>query len=324
MSDADFMAGIRSFTGNGASAGVSNDGVITVGRGGYAALIGGTVSNNGQIIVPMGKVALGSGEAATLDLSGDGFLQVAVPTTANGKGALIQNAGSISADGGSVIISAATARDAARNAVNISGLVQATTIEGRGGAIVIGGGEGGKVKVTGKLGGKYALATNLDATSTTYARALIGNNFSGSFDGLGHKVIGLTINATSTDYVGLIGYLLGSNSSVSNIGMVGVSVTGTAGGAAGGLVGRNQDGTVQGSYTTGSVTGYNGTGGLVGDNINRWPLSTEQIRLQSTLIPKQLVQLNQNPRGPSLEQSPHRLQRIVHQSKFQDQSLAHV
>ena len=150
VSDADFMAGVRSFTGNGASASVSNAGVITVGRGGYAALIGGTVSNGGQIIVPMGKVALGSGEAATLDFSGDGFLQVTVPTTANGKGALIQNAGSITADGGSVIISAATARDAARNAVNISGLVQATTIEGRGGAIIIGGGNGA-VSVAGRL-----------------------------------------------------------------------------------------------------------------------------------------------------------------------------
>jgi len=52
------------------------------GRGGYAALIGGTVSNSGSISVPLGKVALGSGEKATLDFSGDGFLQVAMPTAA--------------------------------------------------------------------------------------------------------------------------------------------------------------------------------------------------------------------------------------------------
>jgi filamentous hemagglutinin family protein len=151
ISDADFMGGKRTFTGNGASAAVSNAGTITIGRGGYAALIGGTVSNSGTISVPLGKVGLGSGEQATLDFSGDGFLQVAMPTNAGGKGALIKNAGSITADGGSVIISAATAREAARNAVNISGLVQARSIGGHNGAITIGGGEGGKVRIRGRL-----------------------------------------------------------------------------------------------------------------------------------------------------------------------------
>ncbi|WP_445489499.1 beta strand repeat-containing protein [Rhodopseudomonas sp. RCAM05734] len=151
ISDADFLSGKRSFTGNGASAEVSNAGTITVGRGGYAALIGGTVSNAGSIFVPLGKVGLGSGESATLDFSGDGFLQVALPTAAGGTNALIRNAGSIKADGGSVIISAATAREAARNAVNISGLVQARTIGGRTGAIFIGGGAGGGVNISGKL-----------------------------------------------------------------------------------------------------------------------------------------------------------------------------
>ncbi|MBX9845899.1 MAG: filamentous hemagglutinin N-terminal domain-containing protein [Xanthobacteraceae bacterium] len=151
ISDADFMAGRRTFTGNGASAAVTNAGTITVGRGGYAALLGGTVANSGNIFVPLGKVGLGSGERATLDFSGDGFLQVALPTAAGDAGALIRHSGTIKANGGSVVISAATAREAARNAVNISGLVQARTIGGRSGAIVIGGGAGGDVKVTGTL-----------------------------------------------------------------------------------------------------------------------------------------------------------------------------
>jgi filamentous hemagglutinin family protein len=151
ISDSDFMSGKRTFAGNGASAGVSNAGTITTGRGGYAALIGGTVENSGSISVPLGKVALGSGERVTLDFSGDGFLQVAVPTNSGGSDALISHSGTIQAKGGSVIISAATARDAARNAVNISGVVQARTIGGRTGSIVIGGGEGGAVKVSGRL-----------------------------------------------------------------------------------------------------------------------------------------------------------------------------
>jgi filamentous hemagglutinin family protein len=187
ISDADFMSGKRTFTGSGASAAVSNAGTITIGRGGYAALIGGTVSNSGAISVPLGKVGLSSGEQATLDFSGDGFLQVAMPTSAGGKGALIKNSGSIAADGGSVIISAATAREAARNAINISGLVQARSIGGRSGAITIGGGDGGKVRISGRLdassrdgaGGKIAVTgqtIKLKAASVDASGATVGGN----------------------------------------------------------------------------------------------------------------------------------------------------
>ncbi len=151
ISDTGFLNGVAKFTGTGSSAAVSNAGAITVGRGGYAALLGGSVSNSGLIAAPMGKVALGSGEAVTLDFSGDGFLQVATPTANVGPGALIQQGGTIQADGGLVVMSAATARAAARNAVNMSGVIQADTISGKNGAIVIGGGDGGSVALSGHL-----------------------------------------------------------------------------------------------------------------------------------------------------------------------------
>lgn len=80
ITDQDFLAGRNQFNGSGNSASVSNQGAITIGSGGYAALIGGQVSNSGVITVPMGRVGLGAGEQATLDLSGDGFLQVAMPS----------------------------------------------------------------------------------------------------------------------------------------------------------------------------------------------------------------------------------------------------
>ncbi|MFX5756543.1 filamentous hemagglutinin N-terminal domain-containing protein, partial [Acinetobacter baumannii] len=51
ISDEDFNAGRRTCTGNGASATVSNAGAITIGRGGYAALIGGAVDSSGTISV---------------------------------------------------------------------------------------------------------------------------------------------------------------------------------------------------------------------------------------------------------------------------------
>ncbi len=150
ISDDDFMGGKRSFTGNGASAPVTNAGAITINRGGYMALIGGTVANAGVITVPMGKAALGSGEQATLDLSGDGFLQVAVPTKAGGSGALVDNSGKISARGGTVQLTAAAAKDMARQAVNMSGTIEANGVSGKSGDITLTGGDG-EVAVSGTL-----------------------------------------------------------------------------------------------------------------------------------------------------------------------------
>ncbi|WP_048709573.1 filamentous hemagglutinin N-terminal domain-containing protein [Microvirga massiliensis] len=151
ISDEDFINGKRIFTGNGRSAAVTNEGAIEIGRGGYAALIGGTVDNAGTVSVPIGKVGLGAGEQATLDLSGDGFLQVAVPSTQTGSGDLIRQSGRIRANGGRVEIKAATAREMARQVINMSGVIEARTVSGRSGAIVLGGGEGGKITISGQL-----------------------------------------------------------------------------------------------------------------------------------------------------------------------------
>ncbi|WP_205910480.1 GLUG motif-containing protein, partial [Rhizobium sp. FY34] len=176
ISNEDFLKGQYNFNGNGASSGVSNEGIITVGRGGYAALIGGTVKNDGLIAVPMGKVGLGSGEQATLDLSGDGFLQVAVPTKdgAEGNGALIESSGTISAEGGTVVMKAATARDTARHAINLNGVVEASSVSGSDGAITFGGGDGGEVTVAGKVSTKSSTGKGGKITVTGKSVALKG------------------------------------------------------------------------------------------------------------------------------------------------------
>lgn len=169
MSDAEFLGARRSFTGNGASAPVSNAGAVTVGAGGYAALLGGTVVNSGKLIVPTGKIALGSGEAATLDFSGDGFLQVTVPTTAGNSTALIQSTGTINAAGGAIIIAAATAQSAARNAINLAGTVAASSVSGTNGSIDIDGGAGGSVAISApiKVYGAGSVTINYDADAPT-------------------------------------------------------------------------------------------------------------------------------------------------------------
>jgi filamentous hemagglutinin family protein len=153
ISNADFNAGNLNFSGRGASSAVSNAGTISAAPGSFVGLIGGSVSNSGTISVPLGKVGLGAGEKATLNPSGDRFLQVALPsgaTTAKGQ-ALIDVSGRIKAAGGSVEIKAATARQAVRDVVNISGTVSARTVSGRRGRIVLDGGDGGEVIVSGRL-----------------------------------------------------------------------------------------------------------------------------------------------------------------------------
>src|SRR6201996_3991636 len=133
IKDSDFLAGHYSFNGNGGSSGVINNGHINVSDGGFAALLGGQVANNGVISARLGTVALGAGEQATLDLSGDGFLSVAVPSSELGKlvnpnGALVSNRGKINANGGTVFLSAATAQNILRNAINIPGSIRTNSV----------------------------------------------------------------------------------------------------------------------------------------------------------------------------------------------------
>ena len=141
ISNEDFLAGRYDFAGAGAAA-VVNGGSIRVVRGGYAALIGGAVRNDGLIAVELGKVGLGAGEAVTLDPGGNGFLQVALPSRAAGEGALVENAGAILARGGRVVLRADAARELVRRTVNMSGVIEARSVSGRDGAIVLDGGQG--------------------------------------------------------------------------------------------------------------------------------------------------------------------------------------
>lgn len=151
ISDDDFQAGRLRYSGTGNSATVENQGRVTIGRGGYAALIGGKVRNAGTVVVPMGRIGFAAGELVTLDVSGDQFLQVALPSDSEDDGtALIENSGTAHAEGGLIEMRAATARHAARHAINMSGIAEASSVSVRGGTIVLGGGLGGKVTVSGK------------------------------------------------------------------------------------------------------------------------------------------------------------------------------
>ncbi|MDB5511959.1 MAG: hypothetical protein JWR08_1442 [Enterovirga sp.] len=203
IADEDFKAGRRSFAGHGRSAAVVNAGTIDIGAGGYAALIGGQVENSGLVNVPMGRVGFGAGESVTLDVSGDGFLQVSVPSEA-GVGtdrALIRHSGTIRAPGGRVEMQAASLREAARQTINLSGVVEARSIGGRSGAIVLGGGGGGTVTVSGRLDAS-ATQRSRRPGATARSRAARGGDITITGDAV--RLTGATLDASGATGGGTI------------------------------------------------------------------------------------------------------------------------
>ncbi|MDL2356049.1 MAG: filamentous hemagglutinin N-terminal domain-containing protein, partial [Pseudomonadota bacterium] len=150
ITDADFMAGNYNFSGAGTGA-VRNQGAIaTNGDGGYIALLGGNVGNDGVISARLGTVALAAGRAITLDLAGDGLLNVTVNQGA--VNALVQNGGMIAADGGHVLLTAQAAGSLLQSSVNNTGVIRAQTIENHNGTIkLMGAMQDGSVNVGGTL-----------------------------------------------------------------------------------------------------------------------------------------------------------------------------
>ncbi|MHC4499407.1 MAG: GLUG motif-containing protein, partial [Planctomycetota bacterium] len=89
-----------------------------------------------------------------------------------------------------------------------------------------------------------------------------GTNFTGVLDGSNHTISHLTISGES--YLGLFGQL-GSGATISNLALESVNINGT-GLYVGGLVGRYYGGSITSSSSTGSVSGDDYVGGLVGGN----------------------------------------------------------
>lgn len=133
LGDNDFMAGRYHFAGN-SSATVIHQGTINA-DGGYVALLGANVSNNGTIVARLGTIALAAGNAMTLDVAGDGLLNVTVNQGA--VNALAANGGLIQADGGYVLLTAKEAGTLLQSAVNNTGVIQAQSIDNRNGTIML-------------------------------------------------------------------------------------------------------------------------------------------------------------------------------------------
>ena len=89
------------------------------------------------------------------------------------------------------------------------------------------------------------------------------NRYTGTFDGGGHTITGLTVNQKERGNVGLIGYL-GSGGKVQNLTLENVNLNGNL--YVGGVVGYSNNGTVTACTASGSINGKEYVGGIVGSN----------------------------------------------------------
>lgn len=121
------------------------------------------------------------------------------------------------------------------------------------------------------LAAHYALANAIDARGTSEWNEGAGfipvgsesDPFTGSFDGRGHSITGLSIQRSSSKFIGLFGYVLDAD--VKNVNLFNVNITGYT--FTGPLVGNFYSGTLDNCTASGTVRGTDYSGaGLVGWN----------------------------------------------------------
>ncbi len=120
----------------------------------------------------------------------------------------------------------------------------------------------------------FVLTTDIDATDTKNWNngkgfSPIGNNtsttFTGTFNGKGHTISNLYIHRTSSDCIGLFGFVMTGR--IDSLGIIDCDLSG--GENTGGMVGYNyKNSIISNSYSTGSVSGTSNVGGLVGENVS--------------------------------------------------------
>jgi filamentous hemagglutinin family protein len=138
------------------SGSIINDGSIIASQYGLVALLGTAVANNGTIQAELGTVALDAGSKFAISFSGNNLINFTVETAAtagvdnNGHTVNfgVSNTGILSA--GKIIVTANTASQVLDHAINMGGVVVATTVVQQGGAIILTS-EKGKINAAGEM-----------------------------------------------------------------------------------------------------------------------------------------------------------------------------
>ena len=122
--------------------------------------------------------------------------------------------------------------------------------------------EAGLKAIANDLSGDYVLAADITLTGQWTPLGTEASPFTGTFDGGGHSIKGLTVTASSDlDNSGLFGYAKGAT--LKNVSIIGAKVDGDE--HVGILLGNAKQVTISGVMTSGIVTGRDHVGGIVGD-----------------------------------------------------------
>lgn len=122
--------------------------------------------------------------------------------------------------------------------------------------------EAGLKAIANDLSGNYVLAADITLTGQWTPLGTEASPFTGTFDGGGHSIKGLTVTASSDlDNSGLFGYA--NNATLKNVSIIGAKVDGDE--HVGILLGNAKQVNISGVMTSGIVTGRDHVGGIVGD-----------------------------------------------------------
>ena len=163
ISNADAMAGNMNFQGVGAAnAAIINEGKITAHEAGLVGLVAPRVENSGVINARLGKVHLASGDRFTVDLYGDGALNITASDAMQEQ--LISNSGTIKAEGGVVQITAAAGAELVSSIVELDGEIKTPNASEQGGRIIISGNDDTSVSISGSLDASGLMGGNVSIT----------------------------------------------------------------------------------------------------------------------------------------------------------------
>lgn len=170
--EAEFMAGgqLKLTTPGAADAAIVNRGQITVAQAGLVGLVAPHVENHGLIQAKLGKVALASGDIATLDLAGDNLVKVEASDAIVAQA--VRQQGTIDAAGGTVLISAADARNSVDALILHSGTTRTdSSTAGTAGSITLAAGRG-TVQLQGTLSARGTGTASRGGAMTVTAKRI--------------------------------------------------------------------------------------------------------------------------------------------------------
>jgi filamentous hemagglutinin family protein len=175
LSDADFMAGRTTFSGNGSKASIVNLGTITAHDAGYVALLGQRVENEGVISARLGTAVLAAGDRVSLNFNGNSLLGVTLDS--GDLQALVENRQAIVADGGTIILTAKALEGVLAGVVNNTGEIRAQTVANQGGHIyLLGDPRSGSVDVGGTLDASAPHGGNGGSIETSAAHVTVAES----------------------------------------------------------------------------------------------------------------------------------------------------